>query len=212
MRHYISRPKRTRAFRLKSDQATLISLTQAIPETWKYMNGSVLAPSSLIASGKAAEGVGYRLGRNYGNRPTFMAYGREGQKRPDQYEAEREAFVNLVINQKKPAFVEFVEAGWNKNEFSLEFCRNAMIAYIERGYIPRFKVTSSHNDDDYGSWRETYALHSADWQWESHKKPLHAERPCVLLEWNEKNRGSESTLEPIIAVCRDLGLEEFKLG
>ncbi len=208
-RHYIA--DKVRGFKLREGQDVRQALVEAIPSNWRFMNGSVWAPDSMCGpeSGIAAHS-GYRINRSP-SAPMLHAFAAPGQTKLNSDEALKQAFEDLVLKQKKPAFIHFNEAGWYKEPFSLSFCKEVMQAYVARGYHTSFAVTSSHKDDDYGSWREEY--HLCPKPWEVHEvcregKPY---PPAILLEWQEKEGGTWEKLEPIAAACRSIGLEELTI-
>lgn len=207
-RRYIS--DKVRAFRLSKDHQVTRALVTAIPENWRFINGSLWAPDEIIASGKAAGHSGYLITRRK-SEPQLLARTNEGERKLSSCELNRLAARELVIEQKQPRFVDFHEAGFYPSDWPLSFCKELALAYLERGYRMGFSVVSSHKRDDYDSWREEYWLEPDQWYvWQTGLED-NILPPAVILEWQEKYGGTWGQLEPIATVCRSLGLEELTI-
>lgn len=92
--------QRTRFFEIPDDVGVMVSLVEAIPDTWACVCGDMVAPASLLDAAQATPIAGYLVGEE----DISIVAQQPGVTTVPDYEA-------LVAHGKRPGFVKFARAG-----------------------------------------------------------------------------------------------------
>jgi hypothetical protein len=180
-------------FEIPGDEAA-IKLIETIPSSWAWLDGVLSAPENLLNAGFVLAETGYNIGR-FHNATIIGHYDNKTQKRatPD--------IGGILVDQKLPEFILFDEAGYDDNFNHLNLAKEIAIGYIKRfyrGVLFFFKDCYDNNKYDNSARCDLFL-----------GRIEHGETSRIELAWNDKYRGKQEDIDPILTVCRNLGLKEL---
>jgi hypothetical protein len=114
------------------------------------------------------------------------------------------------VDQKLPSFVRFDEAGYDPHVVTMELAKRAAIAFLKKGYSGHLYFYKGCRDysatDNDGRCFITFE----PWKGVPFMNDEAGDQPArIRLEWFYGQKGKDC-VEPIIAVCRSLGLREYE--
>jgi hypothetical protein len=185
--------ERTLFFRIPDGTAPRIALVSAIPSDWQSLNGVLFAPDASISSGLAVATTGYIIDRD-----------RLRLKDLEETIYDLEGTIGLLVERRLPRFVRFTTVG-QYNSFPLQFAQRMAIGYLNLDYLGWLNFGKYVNSD-----RECQ-LYMRPWEGGGLDSQEAGPQPArVKLAWGS-HYGSDppESFTPIVAVCRELGLEQY---
>jgi hypothetical protein len=181
-------------FEIPPQKEAMAWLVEAIPNAWQWVDGYLSAPEGL----DVARETGFQLSR-YSSAPNIVA---PTGKVPD--------FLGIMVLRKPPAFMCFEEAGYESKSVPVELVKKIAVEFLlmsYSGHLTFFK--SCHRNSKYENSARCSMIFQS-WGGAPFQRPEDGEQPArVKLEWSRVNRGSLEDIEPILKVCRSLGLREY---
>jgi len=194
-----------RVFDIPDVIAVVARLVEVVPSDWSWLDGGLSAPQSLVDSGQVAAGMGYAIQRFHSIRPTIV-----DSLNPGYHSEQVLDLYGLIAERRFPEFIQFDEAGYSK-PITLELAKSIAIAYIRLGYLGILKFYSSCYDNSKydNAERCHFHLHYPGDAIGGISLPRDVPFRALELRWDERYGGKEEHLEPILSVCRSLGLREL---
>lgn len=178
--------KKKRSFKVPNDSEVMVQLVEAIPITWSRVDGVIYAPKSLVSSGQAEKNTGYCLDWSKGT--VIIGRTRRGGVRITPN------VPAIIIEQKLPGFISFVEAGYQP-AVSLEFAIEVAAHFLRKGFRGDLHFCSEHvNNRRFDNPACCTFIFSTS-------------PPLVRLTWDEKRGDSEEDVSSVVSTCLSLGLE-----
>jgi hypothetical protein len=191
-------------FEIPDETTTRVRLVEAVPQTWSWMDGWLRAPEILLTSGAAIETTGFIFSRYRCISPIVVGKydptsGREFE--PDLYA--------ILAEQKLPGFIRFDMAGYG-TEITLELAKRIAMAYLGQDYTGWLNFYSGcRNNNKYNN--PAFCQMKLDpWCGAPLDHEEEGQQPSrIRLEWDDRYGGSSMTINPIVAVCRELELKQY---
>lgn len=150
------------AFLLTKEQAldqTLILELASLISDGNIISGAIEAPTGLLEAGLAIGHTGFKFSQNQEmHNPISTKHDRSVRESSERRRREYEGFVAILMEGKKPGFVDFDEAGWrdgfNFNQLQmitshyLGLCYRGILHYYKGGLDrdqESFKINSTIN-------------------------------------------------------------------
>lgn len=188
-------------FEIPEDPEVMVILVRAVPSNWSWVDGGLYAPQDSIVSGAAKEDTGFAVKRFFSIRPTIVGgYSKKGKRsKPDLFA--------IMVKQKLPGFVHFEEAGFDKDEVTLETAKQIAVGFLKKGYrgclcfYKDYYNNSKYNNPAYCD------MTLEPWHGTGEEVGLQPAR--MKLEWDDRYSGKEEDIATIVTVCYSLGLRKY---
>jgi hypothetical protein len=176
----------------------MIELVRAVPSDWSWVEGSLRALPGMAESGLAVPDVALVLSRY--QKATYQSHRVPGKNSELDFSEMEKIFGRLMA----PEIISF--DGMNS-----ESGQQIAVSWIERGYRGELIFFSGYLDNSKYDNPERCYLALGPWKGcPADGAEAGSQPPRIKLQWEPHYHGRAERLEPIISVCRSLGLREYQ--
>ncbi len=193
-------------FEIPNDVEIMAKLVLAVPSNWSWIDGILVAPDELIASGKAIADTGIGIMRFHSISPTIR--GRYNPKTGGEYDPD---LYGILVDQKLPGFVRFDEAGFRTSLPSVSLAQKIAVGYLRKGYCGHLTFFEDCYDSSKYNNPAVCKIVISDQERLSVEQEGGFQPSSIELEWNTRYGGKQEDVERIATVCRSLELKEFAI-
>ncbi|MEK7612872.1 MAG: hypothetical protein AAB449_01860 [Patescibacteria group bacterium] len=195
----------------KIDDADIMQeLIKAIPLVWgaqawaSWLDGELRAPSRLLRDQGAVPDLWLEIGDFNAGYPFAVSISDRAKDLTPNIAA-------LLIRKRNPGFVRFDKAGYlpRNRAVTFETAREIAGYYVLRGYRGHLYFGAAARAGDL-----TKSPVSCDMQldvWEGYYPEAGTQEPRIRLQWDEGLGGRREHIEPLAAICRTHGLNEYEI-
>jgi hypothetical protein len=181
-----------RFFEIPDNPQIVAALVAAIPSNWRWVEGTLNAPNSLLSSGEALADTNLWLSRFHTINSTIRGVRTENETKPPN-------LFGILLEHKLPGSVRFDEAGLDAHtpaDITLSLAKKFAIAFIAKGYRGDLVFFSNAYRNYMYNNPERCSI------------DFFGEIGQVKIEWDENYGGNEKNIESFVATCKSLELRE----
>jgi hypothetical protein len=190
----------------------VIEVVMAIPSSWSWVDGFLMAPKELYEQDQIALNTGLAVSRFYSIRPTII--GRDDVPYEDSLVRRKTkkdlnpSIIDIAVRRKLFSSVSFDEAAFQDHPLSMSALKKLILGLIGLGYKGWIQAYSDHKNNSKYDNPETLSFQHFG-QGSSFINPAELP-PHILLTWEEKHGGKRENLDEIIRVLERLELKKIQ--